>query len=140
MSGESQPQQRAIRLIFEYEGDRVRLVVQQPVGMAGDASPAGTDAPGYYVDARDPAERTLARVRAREAFGRSREVFPERHDEPITRMDVEQRRGAFTVTLPASEQADHVTIVRVSEGADTAGRITTQAVDVASFPLSRSAR
>ena len=50
-----------------------------------------------------------------------------------------QQRGAFTVTLPAVERADHVTLVRVVAGADRGPGLAavTGAVDVASFPLSR---
>src|SRR5215471_18695567 len=67
---------RALRLIFEYEGDRVRLVSQQDV----DVAVTGFDLPdvhppGYYVDSRDAGNQTLARVAARDAFGSSTEVF-----------------------------------------------------------------
>jgi len=130
----------AVRFIFEYEGDQVRLVAQQAVEMVvPETSPASAGAPGYYLDARDAAERTLARVAAPGAFSRSAEVFPERHEEPIARIDVAAQRGAFTVTLPAVEQADHVTVVRVVAGTDSGPGLASaaRAVDVASFPLSR---
>jgi hypothetical protein len=130
---------RAIRLIFEYEGDTLRLVKEQAVEMVvADTEPAGAQSPGYYLDARDAAERTLARVAARGAFGRSAEVFPERHEDPIQRIDVEQPRGAFTVTLPAIDAADHVTMVRIIDAVErTAGveRAQPRVVDVASFRL-----
>jgi hypothetical protein len=130
---------RAIRLIFEYEGDTLRLVAQQPVEMViADADPGAAPTPGYYLDARDTAERTLARVAARGAFGRSAEVFPERHEDPIQRIDVEQPRGAFTVTLPAIDAADHVTMVRIADAVErTAGveRAQPRVVDLASFTL-----
>ena len=130
---------RAIRFIFEYEGEQLRLVTQQTVEMVvAETSPAGVDAPGVYLDARDSGERTLARVAAHGAFVRSTEVFPERHEEPIARIDVQQQRGAFSVTLPAVEQADHVTVVRIVEGADASAgvdRARPRVVDLASFPL-----
>jgi len=132
---------RAIRFIFEYEGEQVRLVTQQTVDMVvADTSPPGADAPGYYLDARDSGERTIARVAAHGAFSRSTELFPERHEEPIARIDAQRQRGAFTVTLPELEQADHVTVVRVVAGAERGpglDRVQPRAVDVASFPLSR---
>ena len=134
-----QPRQ-AVRLIFEYEGDQVRLVAQQAVEMVViETSAASVGAPGYYLDARDADDQTLARVAAPGAFSRSAEVFPERHGEPIARIDVAQQRGAFTVTLPAVERADHVTVVRLVAGADRGPGLAavTGAVDVASFPLSR---
>jgi hypothetical protein len=131
---------RAIRFIFEYEGDSVRLVTQQTVEMVvPDTGPARTDTPGYYLDARDSEGRTLARVAAHGAFSRSAEVFPERHEDPIARIDVPRQRGAFTVTLPAVERADHVTIVRVAGSAERgagAERVAPRSEDIASFPLS----
>jgi hypothetical protein len=66
------------------------------------------------------------------------EVFPERPGEPIVRRDDPERRGAFTVTLPAAEAAHHVTIVRIApgvEGAAGRGRIESRAVDLATFAL-----
>ena len=85
----------AMRLIFEYEGDQVRLVTQQPV----DVSITGVDLThtqreGYYVYTSDASGRVLARVLARGAFQHGVEVFPERAGEPITRMDVDRPRGA----------------------------------------------
>ncbi len=48
-----QPRQ-AVRFIFEYEGDQVRLVAQQAVEMVViETSAASVGAPGYYLDARD---------------------------------------------------------------------------------------
>src|SRR4029077_16389075 len=67
----------AVRLIFEYEGDQVRLVSQHPVNIAiSGFDIAQEEQPGYFVDTRDAAGQTLARVRIREAFATSVEVFP----------------------------------------------------------------
>ena len=129
---------RAVRLIFEHEGDQLRLVAQQQVEMVVADIATGSDAPGYYLDARDSGERTLARVAAPAAFSSSMEVFPERHDEPIARISTPGRRGAFTVTLPAVDAADHVTMVRVDSGAGGgADRLQARAVDLASFRLDK---
>lgn len=106
---------RAVRLIFEYEGDQVRLVAQQRVDMAITGFDLSqTMPPGYYVEARGMADETLSRVPVRGAFGTSAEVFPERPGEPITRVEVAEPRGAFTVVVPAPETADHVAVVRVT--------------------------
>jgi hypothetical protein len=129
---------KATRFIFEYDGDQIRLVAQKDVDMEihAPATPAAT-APGHYVDARDAGERTLARVAAPGAFAASAEVFPEHHADPITRIDV-PRRGAFTVTLPALDGADHLTVVRigrpVGRGAEAEPQAS-RATDLASFPL-----
>jgi hypothetical protein len=129
---------KATRFIFEYDGDQIRLVAQKDVDIEIPAPPApAAAAPGHYVDARDAGEQTLARVAAPGAFADSAEVFPEQHAEPITRIDV-PRRGAFTVTLPALDDADHLTVVRiggrVARGAEAAPQAA-RATDLASFPL-----
>jgi hypothetical protein len=131
---------RAVRLIFEYEGDRVRLISQQVVDMAVTGFDLPDVAqPGYYVDARDAQNRTLARVVARGAFGSSMEVFPQKPGDPITRIDVDQPRGAFSVVVPAPESTDHVTVLQLAEraprapGEPAAG--AAEVIDLVSFPL-----
>lgn len=132
---------RSVRLIFEYEGDRVRLVSQQPVDVAvtGFDLPK-VDRPGYYVESRDKDGRSLARVPARNAFLGSMEVFPERHDQPITRVDVPQPKGAFTVVVPAPDATDHVTVTRIAPGKAVEGVApgvapVPEVTDLVSFPL-----
>jgi hypothetical protein len=146
----SSPQQQpAIRLIFEYEGDEVRLVSQQPV----DVAVTGFDLtrerrPGHYVEVRGARDDTLSRVRVPTDMVASAEVFPEEPGEPIVRVDVPEARGAFTVVVPASPAADHVSVVRVPTGpvehSDLLHRVTapprehqarTAAVELARFPL-----
>jgi hypothetical protein len=108
---------RAMRLIFEYEGNQVRLVSQQPVEMAITGFDLSrVEHPGYYVDTRDASDRTLARVPARNAFTASVEVFPEKPGEPISRVDVAQQRGAFTVVVPVPENANYFSVVQISPG------------------------
>ncbi len=147
------PQQpaKAVRLIFEYEGQTVRLISQQPVEMVIpdsdiDISAAAADHPAHFIDMRDAANKTLARVMVREAFATSAEVFPERSGDPITRVDIPVPKGAFTAVVPVADNADHVTLVKAApsaemapgpEGLRRAQLITT---DVASFPLSGRAQ
>ena len=131
---------RAARLIFEYDGDRVRLVQQMPVEIAAaNLQTAGGEELGVFVDVRDATNRTLARVPAPHAFSTSLEVFPERHDEPITRTDVARAKGAFTVIVPTPDQTDHATIVNVAMPgtvADAGARpAAPEVVDLVSFPL-----
>ena len=96
----------------------VRLISQQPVEMAiADSDISGIEPSAHYVDIRDAAGKTLARVKAREAFSTSAEVFPERAGEPITRVDIPTPKGAFTVVLPIADNADHFTLVKVAPSA-----------------------
>jgi hypothetical protein len=123
-----------MRLIFEYEGDSVRLVFQQPVDMviSGFDTVAGTGSGNYVVETRDDRGQRLDRVPARGAFLESAEVFPENHTQPIIRVDVEAR-GAFTVIVPASAEATQVAVVRVAPP----GGEALQDVDLATFRLER---
>ncbi len=141
------PQQpaKAVRLIFEYEGQTVRLISQQPVEMVipdSDISAAVTDHPAHFIDMRDAANKTLARVMVRGAFATSAEVFPERSGDPITRVDIPVPKGAFTAVVPVTGNADHVTLVKAAPGAEMAPgpeglrRAQLITTDVASFPLS----
>lgn len=135
------PDPRAVRLIFEYEGDRVRLVAQQPV----DVAVTGFDLtreqiPGHYVEVRGGDDATLSRLRVPAAMSTSAEVFPEEPGQPILRTELPEARGAFTVVVPAPAEADHVSVVRVSPaaaGLAAAGLAAARegVVELASFPL-----
>jgi|tagenome__1003787_1003787.scaffolds.fasta_scaffold20265558_2 hypothetical protein len=139
----------AMRLVFEYDGDQVRLVHQSPVTMVVPDSHPEQNAPGVYVDSRDATNASLARVRAPEALSQSVEVFPSQPGEAIHRVD-QPRSGAFTVVVPAPQEADHVTVVQVAHGTEppTAGLASlaiaghdgapATATDLAHFPLTRS--
>jgi hypothetical protein len=145
MSDEPASTAQAVRLIFEYEGDAVRLVSQQSVDMAVPVAPPSTAAGGYFVETRDDAGARLARVAVQGAFVQSTEVFPEDHSSPITRVDTEAR-GAFTVVVPSHGAAAEVAVVRAgpmhAEPADERGRGLAPAgaedVDLATFPLEQS--
>lgn len=130
---------RAVRLIFEYEGDHVRLVSQQPLEVAGaNVDVTSGEEGGIFVDSRTKSNLTLARVPARHAFTSSVEVFPETPNEPITRMDVSPPKGAFTVVLPAPDETDHVTIVKIAAAGGAPGIAVAAAPEVSdlvSFPL-----
>ena len=99
---------------------------------------ARTERAGYYVDTRDGAGQTLARVPARGAFSTSAEVFPEQPGEPITRVEVAQPKGAFTVVVPAPSGADSRDVVRVAAGAPGAVQPAARATSVAARRRSRS--
>lgn len=136
----------AVRLIFEYEGEKVRLVSQQPINLAVTGSDiARTEEAGVYVDVRNAEGANLARVPARNAFAGSLEVFPEKHGDPIMRIDMPKPKGAFTVVVPAPAAAKSVSVVRVSAAKAAApapsARATSpiagapEVVELASFPL-----
>jgi hypothetical protein len=147
MSDTPQPAStQAVRLIFEYEGDRVNLVTKQPVNMVVTGFDiAQASQLGYYIDARDANNKTLVRVPAHNAFDTSTEVFPEQAGDPIVRIDMPIPRGSFTVVVPVSDRASHVTIVRIAPREPDAPFLGERAtspvpgipevIDVASFSL-----
>jgi hypothetical protein len=130
----------ATRLIFEYDGDQVRLVQQMPIEVASSTLQTASGGElGVFVDVRDAANRTLSRVPAPHAFSTSLEVFPEHHDQPIIRTDAPQAKGAFTVVVPTPVESTHTTLVKVGPArtaiAPDARAAVPEVVDLVSFPL-----
>ncbi len=108
------PPVTATRLVFEVDGDAVKLVHQQSVDMAVTGADLAQQAhAGTYVDARDADGRTLARVIARGLPERVVEVFPERPGDPIVNVPVDKARGAFSVVLPSPRTAVRVAVTRL---------------------------
>jgi hypothetical protein len=101
----------AVRLIFEYEGDTVRLVSQVPVDVDIPRFTPTDQLADHFVETRNDRGALLARVPVRGGFVQSAEVFPEDHNEEITRVDTEVR-GAFTVVVPAQDEAVRVAVMR----------------------------
>ncbi|MGH3787245.1 MAG: hypothetical protein ACRDRG_11990 [Pseudonocardiaceae bacterium] len=111
------PGARSVRLIFEYEGEQFRLMHQQPLDVAiTDFDLLPEQLPGHYVEVRGANEQLFSRVPIRSRMTTSTEVFPENPTDAITRIDVPQAQGAFTVVVPAPSSADHVTVVRIDAG------------------------
>ena len=99
-----------MRLIFEYDGEDVRLLSKHPV----DIVHRGQDESGHghFLDAHSHAGHRVARIPLGGAFETSREVFPEHPHEPFSRVAVEPK-GAFSVVVPSISEVDHVRIVHV---------------------------
>lgn len=148
-----QDPQPAVRLVFEYDGDQVRLVSEQPVVMivSDQESPIDIEAArtaGVFVDSRDERNVTLARVRASNAFESNLEVYPEKATDPFVRLNVPRPSGAFTVVVPAPENASRVAVVRIAEPPaeptgvpgstqETEASRLTRVSEIASFALRR---
>ena len=140
--------QGAVRLIFEYDGKTVRLVLQQQVDVAVTGFDVHPDVrPGHYVEIRDAAGTALCLVPVRSAFTGGTEVFPEDHSEPITRIDTSGQPEAFTVVVPSPAASASIAVVRIARPAPTGGKpgagVTSavpaepEVTDLASFPIER---
>jgi hypothetical protein len=153
MDAAGEPRSRpAVRLIFEYEGDEVRLVAQQPVDVAVPGFDlAQVPHPGHYVETRTAADKPLSRVPVRDAFSTSAEVFPADPGGAITRVDLAQPRGAFTVVVPAGAAATHIALLHVRAPAEprepapptaatSAVAGTPEVEEIARFPLEAADR
>lgn len=141
----------AVRLVFEFEGRDMRLVRQVPVDVAPSRFVVPGEAlPGEHVEVRSADEGVISRVPVRSGMTSDREVFPENHDDPIVRTELPEAAGAFTVVVPVSETADHVSVVRIRGGrlgdVESGGRIVApvpaepDVVELGSFPLDRGPR
>ena len=121
-------EQPAVRLVFQYDGDQVQLLSQLPVTMVVPRADPGQIAPGIYVDSRSVDDVALARVRAHKAMAATTEIFSSRPDQRLRHI-ARPPRGAFSVVVPAPQDAHHVTVVRIAPDGVPA------ATDLAQFPL-----
>lgn len=102
---------QAVRLVFEYDGDQVRLVLQQPVDVVvATPGPAPVAPSAMAVETRSADGDVLDRVGVAVPLLHSAEVFPEDPAGRIERVDVAS--GAFTVVVPVTEAARAVAVVR----------------------------
>jgi hypothetical protein len=137
-----EPELPAVRLIFKSDGDEIELIDQQQVDIAvtGHDLVRGPH-PGRYIEIRGDDGRTLSRLRL-PAAAPGFEVFPERQGDPIRRVGAPERQRVFDVVLPAPQDADHVSFVRIgreageraTHSADQDAMVTTE---LARFPLHR---
>lgn len=140
---------RSVRMIFEYDGEDLRLVSQQRVdvvvtGYEFENAPRE----GVMAEVRTAEGDVLSRVPVPQAAERSVEVFPETPDERIVRVDAPTVSRAFTVVVPAPEAAAAVSVIRVGEPTansvapppDQGGRALapgTESVELGTFELER---
>jgi hypothetical protein len=116
---DEEPPQRAIRLVFEYEGDEVRLVSQariEKVLPQTDQSADALDFRGTWSEVRDADGATLDRRILVDPVPRDAEVFPEQLGEEIRREPLEHPSGVFTLLVPDLDGADHVAVLSNSPG------------------------
>jgi hypothetical protein len=103
----------AVRLIFRYEGDEVRLVSSRRVEklLAPDEPEAAGQRPGFFAEVRGADDRVLDRRRLREPIRRDAEVFSGEPDRSLARVPVERPAGVFSLLVPDLEEADYVALV-----------------------------
>jgi hypothetical protein len=105
---------RSLRLIFQYDGDRVDLVSRQAVDMAAPTSDALNDFGGRlgsWIELRDPEGVALHRQVLHDPLGASTEVFSSDPEHSLGRVDRTRQTGAFTVVVPDLPSADYVAVM-----------------------------
>ncbi len=136
----------SIRLIFEYEGDQVRLISQQPVDVV---APPGASLPrpgerdleasqaGFRLEVRNADDNVLYRQAMHDPIVQFPEVFSEQPGANITRSTTPAPRGAFTAVVPSLPAGDHVSLIRSAPTPGTRGLpgATTRTGEIARFAL-----
>lgn len=108
------PPKGAIRLIFEYEGDQIRLISQQEVDAAvpeGDATSDFQHESGFWLEVRSADNNVLHRRIMQDPTSSFPEVFAE-EGKTITRAETPIKKGAFTIIVPNIATSDHVAFIR----------------------------
>jgi hypothetical protein len=105
----------AVRLLFSYEGDDIRLISRQrvnvvtPPGEPLEESLEGKS--GFWVEVRDQAGRALRRQLMHDPIRHDAEVFSEDPERSVARIPIERSSGVFAVLIPEIEGADHVALI-----------------------------
>jgi hypothetical protein len=112
MSGSEQSPPRrpgaAVRLIFSYDGDEVRLLSQQRVEMTlppGDPLQAPSGVHGFWAEVRGVNGEVLYRWRMPDPLRADTEIFSEDPERTVSRTAIERPQGAFTVVVPDYAEA-----------------------------------
>jgi hypothetical protein len=131
---------RAIRLMFEYEGDQVRLVERWsmekviPPSDPTDAR-AKRNQSGFWVEVQGARNRTLYRLVRANPIETSVEVRTGDPDQPLARETVDQPRGTFFVLVPDLPGAEDVVLYSSPVDSRDARAATQPARELARFDL-----
>ena len=109
------PASGSVRLILEYDGDKIRLVSQQAVDVEPpitDPTTATAEQMGFSVEVRDDNLRVLHRQVMHDPLMTHPEVFSNEPGKTIARSTKPIKKGAFTVLVPAIPASDHVAFIR----------------------------
>jgi hypothetical protein len=130
------PSERAVRLIFEYEDDTVRLVSAQHVEMIVPSSDPVEDyvGQGCWVALHDAQNRTLFRRVVPQALRNDVEGPSDLPGHRMMRRPLERPAGTFVVVVPELAEAENVTVWNNPQPADRA-RFARAEGELARFPM-----
>lgn len=125
---------RTLRLIFEYEGDKISLVSRQSVSMIPPPSTgrAVEGQSGFWYELRDGEDRPVYQRITQNPIRFDSEIFTGDPDESIRRQEIPSPKGTFVLLVPDVPEAESIVLF----GAPLPPRITTwSAKEVIRFPL-----
>jgi hypothetical protein len=130
------PSERAVRLIFEYEDDNVRLVSAQHVEMIVPSSDPVEDyaRQGCWVGLHDAQNRTLFRRVVPEALRNDVEGPSDAPGHPMVRRPLDRPAGTFVVVVPELAEAEAVTVWNNPHPVERA-RLARAEGELARFPM-----
>ena len=103
---------KALRLIFSYEGDKVKLVSKKAVRMTippSDSLEDYEEHKGFWAELKNAKKKTLYRHVLHNPTKNDAEIFSE---EGITRVPAPNRTGTFVVLVPDTAKGHEVTLSR----------------------------
>ena len=105
---------KAVRLIFAYDGDNIELVSQQPVNMMVPDSDEINDKVslnGAWLELKNNKNKTIHQQILHDAFRYDTEVFSDDPKVSVSRIPASNPKGAFTVLIPDVEDAQSVSLM-----------------------------
>ena len=115
----TEPSAKAVRMMFAYDGDEVKLVSQQRVDMIvppTDPVKTATREKGFWAELKSAKNKTLYRRVMHNPTRNDAEVFSDDPNQTISRAPAPKRKGVFVVVVPDTDEADAVSLVRSSPG------------------------
>lgn len=106
---------KALRLIFSYEGDKVKLVSKKPVRMTippSDSLEGYEEHKGFWAELKGAKKKTLYRHVLHNPTKNDAEIFPDDPEQGITRVPAPNRTGTFVVLVPDTVKGHEVTLSR----------------------------
>jgi hypothetical protein len=105
--------QKAVRLIFSYDGNHVQLISQQPVEMTLPPSDLVSDQEGqqgFWAELKDEKDQTLFRRVMHNPMSGDIEVFSNDPKQTISRHTIPSPKGVFVVVVPDTAETHAVTL------------------------------
>lgn len=118
----------SLRLVFQYEGENVRLTSIQEVDMVPPPSdpPANGAQTGFWYELRDESGRVLHRRVSANPIRSSAEILTEDDQRPLARQSTGVLQGTFVLVAPALAEARELALFASPpgvEGADQPARL-----------------